>query len=103
MALNLMGEPLPDGCNFGSPQPACVSPTYVGGPAKVVLRGMEVDAATAQLIQDLMGQKEVAVQAENYDEAKRLKLEIERLQGIGAKVAQLESRQVIVELARATQ
>ena len=51
-----------------------------------------VDQVTAQRIAELQAQKAAAVAVEDYDEAKRLKIAIERLKNAGAKMAALEER-----------
>jgi len=53
---------------------------------------VNVDPVTAGKIREINKQKEAAVANEDYDEAKRLKLAIERLKAVGQKVAQLEAR-----------
>lgn len=40
---------------------------------------MHIDPTTAQRVRELVAQKELAIQNEDYDEAKRLKASIERL------------------------
>lgn len=47
---------------------------------------INVDPVTAARIRDITRQKEQAVAAEEYDEAKRLKATIERLRAVGQKV-----------------
>ena len=49
-----------------------------------------MDRATAAQIRHLLLQKKDAVRAEDYDEAKRLKEQIERLRALGSKLHQLE-------------
>lgn len=51
-----------------------------------------VDSLTAREIQQLVERKHAAVQAENYDEAKALKAEIDSLRLIGSKILELERR-----------
>ena len=53
---------------------------------------VNVDPITAGKIREINKHKEAAVAKEDYDEAKRLKLAIERLKAVGQKVAQLEAR-----------
>ena len=53
---------------------------------------VNVDPVTASKIREINKHKEAAVSKEDYDEAKRLKLAIERLKAVGQKVAQLEAR-----------
>ncbi|KAL6781774.1 FAP256 [Auxenochlorella protothecoides x Auxenochlorella symbiontica] len=51
-----------------------------------------VDPVTAAQIDTLQRQKAAAVEAEDYDEAKRLKSAIDRLCSLGARIAGLETR-----------
>ncbi|KFM26584.1 Nephrocystin-3 [Auxenochlorella protothecoides] len=51
-----------------------------------------VDPVTAAQIDTLQRQKAAAVEAEDYDEAKRLKSAIDRLCSLGARIAGLEAR-----------
>ncbi|KAL4436783.1 hypothetical protein ABPG75_003922 [Micractinium tetrahymenae] len=51
-----------------------------------------VDVLTAQRIQDLTLQKQQAVEREDYDEAKRLKVAVDRLRAAGGAIAELEAR-----------
>jgi hypothetical protein len=53
---------------------------------------MNIDPQTAAKIKELNSKKALAVEREDYDEAKSLKNAIERLKAVGAKVAQLEAR-----------
>lgn len=55
-------------------------------------REPEVDAITAGHIEELQALKAAAVEAEDYDAAKRLKASVDRLRSIGAKIAALEAR-----------
>lgn len=52
----------------------------------------DVDRITAQRIQELRAKKDFAVAEENYDEAKALKLEIDRLKAVGSRILELEKR-----------
>lgn len=51
-----------------------------------------VDSLTARKIAELRVKKDAAVAEENYDEAKALKLEIDRLKSIGSRILELENR-----------
>jgi centrosomal protein CEP104 len=53
---------------------------------------MNIDSQTAAKIRELNRDKALAVEREDYDEAKQIKQAIERLKAVGAKVAQLEAR-----------
>lgn len=53
---------------------------------------MNIDPQTAAKIKELNRKKALAVEREDYDEAKLMKNAIERLKAVGAKVAQLEAR-----------
>eukprot|EP00898_Chlorokybus_atmophyticus_P007173 jgi/Chlat1/7457/Chrsp6S07499 len=53
---------------------------------------LDVDAVTAQKIKEVLRQKEEAVRAEDYDEAKRLKMTIDKLRALGLNVAKLEAK-----------
>jgi centrosomal protein CEP104 len=53
---------------------------------------LNIDPQTAAKIKELNRKKALAVEREDYDEAKALKHAIERLKAVGAKVAQLEAR-----------
>lgn len=53
---------------------------------------VNIDPQTAAKIRELNSKKALAVEREDYDEAKLLKQAIERLKAVGAKVAQLEAR-----------
>ena len=55
----------------------------------------EMDFTTAREISQLVEKKAAAVLAENYDEAKGLKLEIERLRLLGKKILELEQRSAV--------
>lgn len=57
-----------------------------------ILPTFNVDPLTAIDIQQLMERKAAAVAAENYDEAKALKSEIEDLKSTGSKILELEKR-----------
>jgi hypothetical protein len=49
----------------------------------------------AARLQELHARKAQAVAAEDYDEAKRLKLAFERLAGLGAQIAALEAKKLV--------
>ena len=69
----------------------CVPSLDAGAMADLSL-DVNVDPVTAGKIREINKLKEAAVSKEDYDEAKRLKLAIERLKAVGQKVAQLEAR-----------
>lgn len=73
MALNLIGEPLGphELAGAGGMPPAGGGPNH---PAADVAMDMGVDSKTAAKIRELRAQKEAAVSAEDYDEAKRIKV-----------------------------
>ena len=54
-----------------------------------------VDATTAQAIAELNMKKGAAVAEENYDLAKALKLEVDRLRALGSKLLELELRSAL--------
>lgn len=70
---------------------------HTEGNAKVSMKTdrPKVDSVTAQRIAELEKQKAVAVAAEDYDEAKRLKIAVEELYASGAKIAELEEKKTI--------
>ena len=94
MAINLLGEKTDAGHQNGSSL-AGSSPLSL---IRAILNssqagsGMGVDSLTAREIQQLVEKKYAAVQAENYDEAKELKAEIDTLRLIGTKILELEHR-----------
>ncbi|DBB10866.1 TPA: hypothetical protein ACH3X3_007335 [Trebouxia sp. C0006] len=97
IALNLVGqviqtENLPGVPSYVSNhyQPSHIS-AAAGAMADLSL-DVNVDPITAGKIREINKHKEAAVAKEDYDEAKRLKLAIERLKAVGQKVAQLEAR-----------
>lgn len=97
IALNLVGqviqtENLPGVPSYVSNhyQPSHIS-AAAGAMADLSL-DVNVDPVTAGKIREINKHKEAAVAKEDYDEAKRLKLAIERLKAVGQKVAQLEAR-----------
>ena len=106
ISINLMGRPL-DGA-----QPAPSQPTSTGSvlapvhpnrpmpardgplpkPPGMAPPGETVDALTAARMRELTAAKERAVAAEDYDEAKRLKLAVDALRALGTQIAVLEAR-----------
>lgn len=53
---------------------------------------LNIDKATLQTLRELYSAKEEAVAREDFDEAKRLKVVIERIRGIAMHLGQLEDR-----------
>lgn len=97
IALNLVGQVIQAENMPGAPsyvsthyQPSHIS-AAAGAMADLSL-DVNVDPVTAGKIREINKHKEAAVAKEDYDEAKRLKLAIERLKAVGQKVAQLEAR-----------
>lgn len=97
IALNLVGQVIQSENIPGAPsyvsnhyQPSHIS-AAAGAMADLSL-DVNVDPITAGKIREINKHKEAAVAKEDYDEAKRLKLAIERLKAVGQKVAQLEAR-----------
>lgn len=97
IALNLVGQVIQTENMPGAPsyvsnhyQPSHIS-AAAGAMADLSL-DVNVDPVTAGKIREISKHKEAAVAKEDYDEAKRLKLAIERLKAVGQKVAQLEAR-----------
>ena len=97
IALNLVGQVIQTENMPGAPsyvsnhyQPSHIS-AAAGAMADLSL-DINVDPVTAGKIREISKHKESAVAKEDYDEAKRLKLAIERLKAVGRKVAQLEAR-----------
>ena len=84
--------------------PSAVAPTRLpdlswpglasSGPAASAA-ALGVDAITAQIIAELNMKKGAAVTEENYDLAKALKLEVDRLRALGSKVLELELRSAL--------
>lgn len=56
---------------------------------------LHVDVKTAARIRELHSLKQQAVQAEDYDEAQRLKESISRIRQLGSKIAQLEAQKTV--------
>lgn len=97
IALNLVGQVIQSENMPGAPsyvsnhyQPSHIS-AAAGAMADLSL-DVNVDPITAGKIREINKHKEAAVAKEDYDEAKKLKLAIERLKAVGQKVAQLEAR-----------
>ena len=97
IALNLVGQVIQTENMPGAPsyvsnhyQPSHIN-AAAGAMADLSL-DVNVDPVTAGKIREISKHKESAVAKEDYDEAKRLKLAIERLKAVGQKVAQLEAR-----------
>lgn len=97
IALNLVGQVIQTENMQGAPsyvsnhyQPSHIS-AAAGAMADLSL-DVNVDPVTAAKIREISKRKEAAVAKEDYDDAKRLKLAIERLKAVGQKVAQLEAR-----------
>ena len=97
IALNLVGQVIQAENMSAAPsfvsnhyQPSNIS-AAAGAMADLSL-DVNVDPVTAGKIREINRHKEAAVAKEDYDEAKRLKLAIERLKAVGQKVAQLEAR-----------
>ena len=104
IALNLVGQVVQTENIPGAPsyvsnhyQPSHIS-AAAGAMADLSL-DVNVDPVTAGKIREINKHKEAAVTKEDYDEAKRLKLAIERLKAVGQKVAQLEARKRQAALA----
>eukprot|EP00899_Mesostigma_viride_P016474 jgi/Mesvir1/24828/Mv22068-RA.1 len=89
VALNILGTPL-DGKPGADPTSSGEDSAHGGSDG--LASKLSVDAITAEKIQEVHRQKEAAVAREDYDEAKRLKVVIDRLKEVGAKVATLEAR-----------
>ena len=49
-------------------------------------------AGAAAKIREVLGQKQAAVEREDYDECKRLKVVVDQLKALGMKVAHLEAQ-----------
>ena len=97
IALNLVGQVIQTENTPAAPsyvsnhyQPSHIS-AAAGAMADLSL-DVNVDPVTASKIREISKHKEAAVAKEDYDDAKRLKLAIERLKAVGQKVAQLEAR-----------
>ena len=89
--MHLHGEDLPNPGNVTSalqPVQAIETPQH----GFQLLQNLSVDPITAIGIQQLMVRKDAAVAAENYDEAKQLKSEIEYLKITGGQILELENR-----------
>ena len=95
VAINLHGEKADSSCQNGNGS-GMASPLSL---MRVSLNsssqtgsGIGVDSLTAREIQQLVERKHAAVQAENYDEAKELKAEVDSLRILGSKILELEHR-----------
>lgn len=99
LAINLIGEPLPDVDTHASylevarsiEQEPLKSSAAACSMADLVL-DVSVDPITASRIRDIAAAKDAAVLNEDYDEAKRLKSQIEKLKAIGQHIASLEAK-----------
>ncbi|GAQ85746.1 Galactose-binding domain-like [Klebsormidium nitens] len=95
VALNIVGQPL-DAAKLALAQQALLGRAQNGRggrgapPEDPLLES--VDAVTAQQLRELLAQKDAAVRNEDYDEAKRLKVIIDRVRAFGNQVAVLEAR-----------
>ena len=92
MALHLHGEAVV-GVPAGVGHPLLMESPKPAGSSSLqgsVFPG--VDALTAADMKRLIERKEAAVQAENYDEAKEIKSELDCLRLVGAKILELETR-----------
>ena len=94
VAINLHGEKCSpesqDDFNSGKSSPLSLVRASVNSSQAASDTG--VDSLTAREIQQLVERKHAAVQAENYDEAKALKAEIDSLRLMGSKILELEHR-----------
>merc|ERR1712166_845390 len=89
--LSVFGEittsPLPP-----VPANAYGAPPVSGGGLQMLANDLGCDQETASRIRDLTMQKEAAVASEDYDTAKRCKLQITELQKLAAQIADLEAQ-----------
>lgn len=99
LAINLIGEPLPD---LDSPakyletvqpfEPEPIRSSAAASAMADLVLDVSVDPTTASKIRDVAAAKDAAVMNEDYDEAKRLKLHIEKLKVLGQHIASLEAK-----------
>ncbi|KAG7668381.1 putative Centrosomal protein of 104 kDa [Nannochloris sp. 'desiccata'] len=108
--LNLVGEPLHQVSSsstttsatailaasmpvlLSAPPAPLTNPTSSNSNTSSSSNEENVDEVTAQRISELQEKKAAAVAIEDYDEAKHLKAEIEKLRAAGAKMAALEAK-----------
>ena len=94
VAINLHGEKADAGYEDGN-NPAMSFPlSLVQASLNSSQAGTDVgvDSLTAREIQQLLVKKHTAVLAENYDDAKELKAEIDSLRLMGSRILELEHR-----------
>lgn len=91
IAINLLGDPLPDAPG-GAYDPAAAPYPNAVAALRDFAAEMNVDSVTAAQIRELEAEKGRAVAAEDYDRAKQIKVAVDRLKDVGRKVAQLEAK-----------